>query len=29
MFYEPHKRISAKAALVHPYFDNLDKVGLE
>jgi serine/threonine protein kinase len=23
--YEPSKRISAKAALSHPYFDDLDK----
>lgn len=22
---DPHKRISAKMALLHPYFDNLDK----
>lgn len=29
MFYEPHRRISAKAALQHAYFDDLDKVGLE
>ena len=23
--YDPHKRISAKAALKHPYFEDLDK----
>lgn len=23
--YEPYKRISAKAALSHPYFNDLDK----
>ena len=25
MLYNPSKRISAKAALHHPYFDDLDK----
>jgi serine/threonine protein kinase len=25
LIYEPSKRISAKAALSHPYFDDLDK----
>ena len=25
LIYDPSKRISAKAAIVHPYFDDLDK----
>ena len=28
MFYEPARRITAKAALLHPYFDDLDKTGM-
>jgi serine/threonine protein kinase len=28
LIYDPHKRISAKAALIHPYFDDLDKTTL-
>ena len=29
MFYEPSRRITAKAALHHPYFADLDKTGLQ
>jgi len=29
MHYEPGRRITAKAALLHPYFRDLDKTGLE
>lgn len=28
LVYDPSKRISAKQALQHPYFDDLDKSGL-
>ena len=28
LIYDPHKRISAKAALKHPYFHDLDKSSL-
>lgn len=28
LIYDPNKRISAKAALIHPYFDSLDKKAL-
>ena len=28
-FYEPCKRVSAKASLCHPYFDDLDKTGID
>jgi serine/threonine protein kinase len=28
LVYQPSKRISAKAALLHPFFDDLDKTGL-
>lgn len=28
LIYDPNKRISAKAALIHPYFDSLDKASL-
>ena len=28
LVYDPAKRISAKKALLHPYFDNLDKNSL-
>jgi len=27
-FYEPGRRITAKAARLHPYFNNLDKTGM-
>eukprot|EP00040_Diaphanoeca_grandis_P039230 m.258475 g.258475 ORF g.258475 m.258475 type:complete len:300 (+) comp36622_c0_seq1:83-982(+) len=29
MFYEPGRRITAKAGLMHPYFRDLDKTGME
>ena len=29
LHYEPSRRISAKVALSHPYFDDLDRTGLE
>jgi len=29
LVYEPSKRISAKEALRHPYFQDLDKTGLD
>lgn len=29
MYYEPCRRVTAKAALHHPYFDDLDKTGLQ
>jgi len=28
LIYDPHRRISGKAALIHPYFDDLDKTQL-
>ena len=28
LVYDPAKRISAKAAITHPYFDDLDKSSL-
>jgi len=28
LIYDPSKRISARRALLHPYFDNLDKNSL-
>ena len=28
LVYDPAKRISAKKALLHPYFDDLDKMNL-
>lgn len=28
LIYDPHKRVSAKAAMMHPYFDGLDKEAL-
>lgn len=28
LIYEPSKRVSAKAAMLHPYFDDLDKASL-
>jgi len=28
LIYDPSKRLSAKRALLHPYFDDLDKMAL-
>lgn len=28
LLYEPHARITAKDALLHPYFDDLDKAAV-
>ena len=28
LIYDPSKRISARKALLHPYFDDLDKMSL-